>query len=398
MQDTIAYVGCDVHARTISAAIAPPWGQGPVQSLGTIPNTPEAVRGLLKRLERAHPHARLEVWYEAGPCGYALHRHLTELGIRCQVAAPTLVPTRPGERVKTDQRDAVKLAELARGGYLTPVRIPDAAEEALRDLVRARGHARADATRARQRIGALVLRLDVRYPGPGRAWTLRYREWLARLRLPQPAQAVALREELVALAEAEARLGRLERAMVEAAATSELAELIAAYQALRGIEQVTAITLAAELGDLSRFSNPRQVMAYVGLTPSEHTSGERRRQGGITKTGNSQARHLLIEAAHHARHAPRLSQRLLRRQHGVSPGVCQISWNAQGRLATRYRRLLGRGKEKPVVVTAVARELVGFLWAIAVAVAGERAARAASAGPPASGGRQRPPGTTEAAA
>lgn len=221
----------------------------------------------------------------------------------------------------------------------------------------------------------------MRYPGPGRAWTLRHRDWLARVRLPQPAQEVALREELHALAEAEARLGRLEAAMVEQAAASALAELIAAYQALRGVEQVTAITLAAELGDLSRFANPRQVMAYVGLTPSEHSSGSRRRQGGITKTGNSQARHLLIEAAHHARHAPRLSARLLARQQRVSPAVCQISWNAQGRLHTRYRRLLGRGKEKPLVVTAVARELVGFLWAIAVEVARQRAQQENLTGP-----------------
>jgi transposase len=381
---TLLYVGCDVHAATISVAIAPPFGQGPVQSLGTIPNTAEAVRGLIRRLERAHPHAHLAhahlaVWYEAGPCGYVLQRQLTALGVGCQVAAPTLVPTRPGDRIKTYQRDARKLAELARGGYLTTVRIPDEAEEALRDLVRARADARADVTRARQRIRALLLRLGIHYPGPGRAWTLRHRDWLARLTLAQPAQEVALREQLQALAEAEARLGRLEAAMVEQAAQSALAELIAAYQALRGIEQVTAITLAVELDDLSRFANPRQVMAYVGIVPREHSSGERQRHGRITKTGNAAARHLLIEAAHHARHTPRLSQRLLRRQQGVSPAVCQISWNAQGRLHKRYRGLLGRGKPKPLVVTAVARELVGFLWAIAVAVARERAEREARA-------------------
>jgi transposase len=382
MQDTIGsasivYVGCDVHAASISVAVAPPFGHGPVQSLGTIPNTPDAVSSLVRRLARAHPHAPLSVWYEAGPCGYALHRQLTSLGVGCQVAAPTLVPTRPGERIKTDTRDARKLAELARGGYLTPVRVPEAAEEALRDLVRTRADARADVTRARQRIGALLLRLGVRYPGPGRSWTLRHRAWLAGLRLGHAALDIALSEQLVALAEAEARLGRLEAAMVEQAATSHLADLIGAYQALRGVEQVTAITLAVELGDLSRFATPRQVMRYVGLTPSEHSSGTRRRQGAITKTGNAAARHLLIESAHHARHAPRLSQRLLRRQRGVSPAVCQISWNAQGRLSKRYRALLGRGKPKPVVVTALARELVGFLWAIAVEVARERAEPAA---------------------
>ena len=375
--DTIVSVGCDVHARTISVAVALPLGQGPVQSLGTIPNTADAVRGLVRRLERAHPGAILEVWYEAGPCGYALHRQLSTLGVPCRVAAPTLVPTRPGERIKTDTRDARKLAELARGGYLTPVRIPDAAEEALRDLVRARTDARADVTRCRQRIRAMLLRLGIAYPGAGQAWTLRHRAWLAGLVLDQPAQHLALGEHLVGLAEAEARLGRLETAMVEHAATSQLAELIAAYQAVRGIEQVTAITLAAELGDLSRFANPRQVMAYVGLVPSEHSSGSRRRQGAITKTGNASARHLLVEAAHHSRHVPRLSQRLLRRQQGVSPAVCQISWHAQGRLHKRYRSLLARGKPKPVVVTAVARELVGFVWAIAVEVARQRAEREA---------------------
>jgi transposase len=374
-ENTIVYVGCDVHAATISVAVALPVGQGPVQALGAMPNTPEAMRQMVRRLERAHPQALLSVWYEAGPCGYAVHRQLTAMGIACQVAAPTLVPIRPGERIKTDQRDAAKLAELARGGYLVAVRVPDAAEEALRDLVRSRGQARADVTRARQRLGALLLRLDIRYPGPGRAWTLRHRAWLAGRTLPYPAQDITVREGLAALAEAEARLGRLEAAMVEQAAESALADLVAAYQALRGVEQVTAITLTAELGDLSRFTTPRQLMAYVGLVPSEHSSGARRRQGGITKTGNSQARHLLIEAAHHSRHAPRLGPRLLARQRGVSPAVCQIAWAAQGRLHTRYRRLLGRGKPRPLVVTAVARELVGFLWAIAVQVAQERAAQ-----------------------
>jgi transposase len=363
------YVGCDVHKDTITVAVADT-GQTDSMVVATIPNTPAAVRQMLARLEHG---GVLQVWYEAGPCGYTLHRQLTALGIDCQVAAPTLIPIRRGDRIKTDRRDALRLAQLARSGLLTAVTVPDEASEDLRDLVRARRQARDDRHRQQQRIGKQLLRLGIRYPGPGKPWTLAHRTWLARLEVAGAGQQQVLVELLGALAEAEGRLARLETAMIEQAAESALADLVTAYQSLRGIEQVSAVTLVAELGDLSRFGSPREAMAYLGLVPSEHSSGGNRKQGGITKTGNAAARHVLVEAAHHYRHAPRVSVALATRQRQVCGPICAISWKAQHRLHRRFWRLQQRGKPYAVAVTAVARELVGFLWAIAQQVAQARA-------------------------
>jgi transposase len=245
------------------------------------------------------------------------------------------------------------------------VRVPTASDEALRDLSRARGTARQDVTRIRHRISKLLLRLDQRPPQPMTAWTQRYRRWLERLDLAHAAQATVLREALLGLAEAEARLSRLERALTEALAESEQAALVAAYMALRGVDQVTAAVLVTELGDLTRFERAEQLMAYVGLTPREHSSGSRRRQGAITRSGNARARHVCVEASWHYRFLPRQSARLVARQRGLAPAVVALATKAQQRLYQRYRDLTRRGKPRGVVIVALARELLGFLWAIA---------------------------------
>lgn len=271
-QDTIQYVGCDVHKETITVAVAAS-GREPARVVASISNRPEAVRRLLGQLGEP---ATLEVGYEAGPCGYTLQRQLSGLGITCVVVAPSLIPKRPGDRVKTDRRDAIQLAELLRGGYLTAIWVPDEDDEALRDLVRARHAIRQDVTRIRHRLSSLLLRLGLRPAEGVRAWTVRHRTWLAGLVLAHVPQQTVLREHLGALAEAEGRLTRLETAIATTIRASRHAELAAAYQALRGVELVTAATLVVEIGDPSRFERPQELMSSFGVDPSEHSSGSRR--------------------------------------------------------------------------------------------------------------------------
>jgi transposase len=298
-----------------------------------------------------------------------LQRQLTQLGARCRVVAPSLIPTRPGDRVKTDRRDALKLARLLRSGELTAVWVPEAAHEALRDLTRARGDAREDLHRARQRLGKLLLRLGVFPPPKVRPWTQRHRAWLDTVRLPHPPQQIVLGEYRLAVDQAAERLARLEAEIALAAQAGPHAAVLAALQALRGVALVTAAVLVAELGDLRRFRSPRELMAYVGLVPRETSSGPRRRRGGVTKTGNGHVRHVVVEAAWHYRHPPRVGAALKRRQVGQPETVKAISWKAQDRLHRRGRRLLARGKSKSKMVVALARELLGFIWAIAHEVA-----------------------------
>jgi transposase len=360
MRERTTFVGLDVHQETIAVATAR-HGGGPAQSLGTIPNRPEAVAALVRKLTSYGP---IEVCYEAGPCGYVLWRQLSELGIPCSVVAPSLIPTRVGDKVKTDRRDALKLARLFRSGDLTPVWVPDAAHEALRDVSRAREDARDDQHRARQRLRKFLLRLDRRPPAGVRPWTNRYRAWLDGLRLGQPGQQVVLAEYLRTLDEAAARLARLEAALAEVATRSPHAPLIAALQCLRGVGLITAVTVVAELGDLNRFRSARELMAYAGVVPREHSSGGSQRRGGITKTGNSHLRHVVVEAAWHYRHPPHIGPVLAKRQVGQPAAVVQQAWRAQTRLHGRYRQLIGRGKAPNQAVVAVAREVLGFLWGI----------------------------------
>jgi transposase len=280
------------------------------------------------------------------------------------VVAPSLIPRRPGERIKTDRRDALKLARLLRAGELTAVWVPDAEHEALRDLSRARETARDARHRARQQVRKLLLRLGIAEPGGTRAWSQRYWAWLRAVQLAQPLQQLVLVDAIETVDAATARLRRLEAQVQAAATTGRHAPLITALQSLRGVGVITAVTLVAELGDLSRFATPRSLMAYVGLVPSEHSSGESQRRGRITKAGNRHVRHVLVQAAWHYRHAPKLPRALRTRQVGQPEAVTDVAWRAQERLHARYRRLAGRkGSQKAVI--AVARELIGFVWALA---------------------------------
>jgi transposase len=359
------FVGLDVHAATIAVAVAQPDGE--VRAVGTIPNEPEAVRRLVKKLG---PAEHLHACYEAGPCGYALYWQLTALGVACDVIAPTLVPVKAGDRVKTDRRDAERLARSLRSGDLTAVWVPDAAHEALRDLVRAREAAKKDQLRARHRLQKFLLRHGQRPPAGTTAWTTRYHAWILALRFEQLAQEATRLDYLHEVNHAQERITRLERALDEAvaAAPAAMRAVIEALQALRGVAKVAAVTIVAEVGRLSRFARARQLMGYSGAVASEHSSGARVRRGGITKTGNAHLRRVVVEAAWCYRHPPQLGYALRRRHARLDEAVTAIAWKAQHRLHSRYRRLLGRGKSKQHVVTAIARELLGFIWAIGVAV------------------------------
>jgi transposase len=374
-EGTTVFVGLDVHKATIAVALADA-GAGEVRSYGVIPNTPAAVARLVKKLG---PAGRLRVCYEAGPCGYVLLRQLTTLGVACAVVAPALIPSKPGERIKTDRKDATKLARLHRAGELTPVAAPTPEQEALRDLTRARQAAQQDLHRLRQRLRTLLLRLGIAEPGTTKRWSARWRIWLAGLTLEQPLQQAVLDDLRQAIGETAARVDRLTAAVEAQASSGPFAELIGALTSLRGVGVVTAVTLVAELGDPGRFDSPRQLMAFAGLVPSEHSSGGREFRGRITKTGNAHVRHVAVEAAWHCRRKPHVSRELARRQRGQSPAVIAIAGKGQARLHARYVHLVVKGKPKPKAAVAVARELLGFVWAIARQVAAERATATAIA-------------------
>ncbi len=357
----VRFVGLDVHAQTIAVAVAEAGGE--VRSVGVIPNDPEAVRRLIQKLGKAE---RLRVCYEAGPTGYVLYWQLTKLGVACEVVAPTLVPVKAGDRVKTDRRDAQKLARCYRAGDLTPVWVPDAAHEGLRDLVRAREAAKRDQLRARHRVLKFLLRQGRRAPAGTAAWGGQYRRWLQQQSFDQPAQQAALEDYLHELEHQSARVVGLER-RIDAAVESvppRMREVIGALQSLRGVAKVSAVTLVAELGEISRFAHQRQLMGYSGAVSREHSSGERVRRGSISKAGNAHVRRIVLEAAWAYRHRPAIGRALAQRQRSQSPRITQIAWRAQQRLHDRFRRLCARGKSPQLAVTAVARELLGFIWAI----------------------------------
>jgi transposase len=360
------FVGLDVHAETIAAAIAEK--DQTVRALGTIANREEDVRRLVKKLNEG---GAWTACYEAGPTGYALYWQLTKLGIPCVVIAPTLVPTKAGDRVKTDRRDAQRLACSFRARELTPVWVPDAAHEALRDLVRAREAAKQDQLRARHRLGKYLLRHGKRPPQQVRAWTKNYLEWIkGKVSFNQRSQQVTLEDYLNEVEHAGVRIARLEKAIDEAVeqAPESMRELIQALQALRGVAKVGAVTIVAEVGTLTRFEHPRQLMGYSGAVSSENSSGGKIRRGSITKTGNAHLRRIIVEAAWSQRYKPVLSLAMRRRQEGLSAEVQELASKARHRLHRRYVHLLARGKTKQEVVTAVAREMLGFIWAIGVCV------------------------------
>ncbi|HXU82869.1 MAG TPA: IS110 family transposase [Polyangia bacterium] len=372
MAKSIRYVGLDVHADTIAVAVAEA-GAGEVRFLGTIPNRPEAIRKLIRRLE---PVSTLRVCYEAGPTGYALYWQLTGLGVKCEVVAPTLVPVKAGDRVKTDRRDAEKLARCYRAGELTPVWVPDAAHEALRDVVRAREAAKGDELRAKHRLGKFLLRHGRRPPEGTTPWTKKYWTWLNSVHFEYRAQEATLVDYRAEIEHAADRVERLEKAIDEAvlAAPAKMRAVIEALQALRGVAKITATTLAVEVGNFSRFAHPRLLMGYGGVVPSEFSTGKSKRQGAITKTGNAHVRHVLVESSWSYRHRPNQGGELRRRQKGLSEEVKAIAWKAQNRLHNRYWRLTSKGKAPGKAITAVARELLGFIWAIGVRVETTQAA------------------------
>jgi len=357
------YVGMDVHAETIAVAVVE--GRKVARSLGTIPNRPEAVRRLVGKL--GDP-STLRVCYEAGPTGYVLYWQLTKLGVQCDVVAPSLVPSKSGERIKTDRRDAEKLARAHRSGDLTSVWVPDAAHEALRDLVRAREAAKKDELRAKHRLSKYLLRYGARPAEGCRPWTQAWWQWVRGFEFDYAAQNVTLLDYVMEVDHEKQRIARLEAAIDVAVedAPPHMKAVIDALQALRGVAKITAITVATEVGTFTRFERATQVMGYTGIVPSEHSSGARDRRGAITKTGNSHLRRVLVEAAHHYRHRPRINQRQKGLEKTLSPQVLDIAWRAQERLHRRHWKLTNKSKPAGKVITAVARELVGFIWAIGV--------------------------------
>ena len=358
--NSITFVGMDVHKATITVAVARDWRE--VEDLGTILNTPEAVAKLVKKLG---PIETLSFCYEAGPTGYGIYRQIVGLGGKCMVVASSLIPEKPGDRIKTDRRDARKLARLLRAGELTPVWVPDEEHEAFRQLIRAREVFKDDAARKKHQIGKFLLINGIHQPTVMRAWTEKHMQWLAGLEFKFEAQKMVLTKYLRSLQDAEEVLKELELAIEDAAKDSKLLPIIQALQSLRGVAVVTAATIVAEAGDLTRFRSARQLMAYSGLIPSEGSSGERTRRGSITRTGNTRLRRVIVEAAWHYRHSPRVGVRLKRRQEGLPEVVKAIAWKAQHRLNKKYHRSIARGKAAQVTVVAVARELLGFVWGIA---------------------------------
>jgi transposase len=363
MSKMIRFLGLDVHAATIAVAVAEPNGE--VRSLGTIANNADAVRKFVKKLG---PAEQLKACYEAGPTGYVLYWQLTELGVECEVIAPTLMPMKAGDRVKTDRRDAERLARSYRSGDLTAVWVPNQASEALRDLVRAREAAKQDQLRARHRLSKFLLRAGQR-PAEGiKAWTVAYMDWVKKICFQQPAQAATLLDYLHEVEHMAERVKRLEQAISEAIkqAPPEIQAVVQGLQALRGIAEISAVTIAAELGNITRFQTARQLMGYSGTVSSENSSGTRTRRGGITKTGNAHLRRIVVEAAWNYRHRPGIGPALRRRQQDVPEEIKEIAWKAQIRLSKRFARLTAVGKDQRKVITAVARELLGFIWEIGI--------------------------------
>ncbi|MGB6604172.1 MAG: IS110 family transposase [Steroidobacteraceae bacterium] len=359
----VRFIGLDVHAETIAVAVAEPGGE--VRSLGTVPNRPESVARLVKRLGKPE---QLRACYEAGPTGYVLYWQLTQLGVECQVVAPTLIPVKAGDRVKTDRRDAEKLARCYRGGDLTAVWVPDAAHEALRDLVRARLAAKRDQLRARNRLSKFLLRHGRRAPEGTKAGTAKHLMWIKSQRFEQAAQQATLEDYQHEVEHAAERIARLERSIDAAIETLpvKMRAVVEALQSLRGVAQISAVSIVAELGEVSRFARPRQLMGYSGAVPWEDSSGPRVHRGSISKAGNAHLRRIVVEAAWSYRHRPALGHSLKVRQRSLSARVCEMAWKAQHRLHQRYARLTARGKSKQHAVTAVARELLGFIWAIGI--------------------------------
>jgi len=366
-----AYVAFDTSKLRNAVAIAEAGRAGEIRFVGEIENSDVATAKLVKKL--SVKYQRLTFCYEAGPTGFGLYRQIRGLGHDCIVVAPSLIPKKPGDRVKTNRRDALSLVKLLRAGELTAVWVPDERHEAMRDLSRARGAAVEDLRSKRQQVSAFLLRQGLHYLGK-KTWTKTHMRWLAGQKLEHPEQRIAFEEMLLAVRQAQERIERLEQAIRAAVPDWSLAEVVTALMAMRGIDLVSATTFLAEIGDLSRFQTPRELMAYLGLVPSEASTGDTISRGPITKAGNHRARRMLVECAWSYRHPPRVGKKKQEKVAAAPRAVREIAWKAQCRLSTRYRALSRKGKLATVVVTAVARELAGFIWAISREVATARAA------------------------
>jgi transposase len=357
------YVGLDVHKDSIVIAIAEPGRNGEIRLFGTITNDLHALEKALTRIRKAHPDASLEVAYEAGPCGFVIARRLKQLKVPCLVAAPSLIPKQPGSPFKTDKRDARGLARLLRAGELTAVYVPEATDEAIRDLCRARTDAVDDHRRCRHRLKGFLLRHGFRYQGKAN-WSQPHMRYLRELVLPHPAMKTILEEYLQGIDAAHARVQRIEQSMLTLLETWRLKPAVEALMAFRGFQLVAAMITVSELGDIHRFKHPRQLMTYLGLVPTEATSGPRQRLGAISRCGNTHQRWLLTECAEHYAIPPKISKELSRRQEGQSEAIKALSWKAQNRLHQRFTRLLARRLQRNKTKIAVARELCGFVWAV----------------------------------
>lgn len=364
MEQPTRFVGMDVHKDSIVVAVTAAGEVGKATAYGTLPNTGAALEKLVKRLRQAGGGA-LRFCYEAGPCGYGVHRTLSKLGEDCMVVAPSMIPRKSGDRQKTDTRDAASLAVLHRGGLLTAVWVPDVAHEAMRDLIRARRAAVRAVRTARQQLSAFLLRHERVFSSGRRSWTKAHRGWLASQSFAHPAQQLVLEECIEAVRLCEQRRDRIDGHLRAQIPSWSLCPLVRNLCALRGVNVIAAAGLAAAIGDPSRFATASDFMAYLGLVPSEHSSGPKRRIGAITKAGDVHARSLLVEAAHSYRLPARIAGGKLAAVEAVPEAVRAIAWKAQTRLCQRYRRMIAAGKLTPVVVTATARELAGFVWAIA---------------------------------
>ncbi len=363
INDTLIFIGLDTHKESTEVAYVDDERASSCQHYGKIPTTKLALTKLARQFVSRYPEATLHFVYEAGPCGYWVYRLLTSLGHCCYVVAPSLIAKKPGQRVKTDKRDALLLAERLKQCDLTPIYVPEPEDEAVRDLSRARETAMLDLNDARYQFKAFLLRNNIRYEGPAN-WSLKHLRWLTELVLPHPCQQIVLQEHLQTIMERQNRLERLDNELVHHVKNWRYYPVVKAVQAMRGVRLRVAVGVIAELGDLTRFDHPRKLMAYLGLVPSEHSSGERRRLGAITKCGNARARRLLVEGAHSYRYSAKVSTELQKRQEGLPKEIVDIAWQAQLRLCRRYDRLMHRGKHRSIVVTAIAREMIAYIWAI----------------------------------
>lgn len=331
---------------------------------GRIKTTKQAIQKMVRQFQSKYPGATLHFVYEAGPCGYWIYRLLTKMGYPCYVVAPSLIPKKPGTRIKNDKRDALMLCQLLKTGDIDPIYVPEPEDESIRDLSRARERAMFDLNKARYQLKALLLRNHIQYPGTAN-WSLKHLRWLTEIVLPHPAQQFVLQEMIQTVNERTARLKRLDEELAYQARQWRYYPLVKSLQAMRGIKLTVSVGIVSELGDLTRFDQPRKLMAYVGLVPSEHSTGGKRKLGALTKTGNSRARRLLIEGAHSYRHPANISTEMQKRQEGLPKIIIDMGWKAQVRLCRRYQRLMKRGKHMNIVKAAIAREMLAYIWAMA---------------------------------